>query len=71
MVDDEGLDETTGIREHRRAEENVTTAAQDVQRSAGVLKDWSSVWGEFQSIYEKNGFGESMVKIMRAPARGT
>lgn len=66
---DDGLDETTGTREKRLATESVETAELDVQRSAHVISDWARVWGDFRAIYENNGFGEDIVKIMRQPAR--
>lgn len=48
----------------------VHTAEQDILTSAVVLTEWQRALGAFMETYERNGFGESLVKIMRSPARG-
>lgn len=48
----------------------VQTAEQDIVRSATVLSEWHKALGNFMGLYERNGFGENLVAIMKSPARG-
>lgn len=54
----------------RRAEVNVETAELDVQRSEEAVQELTRTLSDFRALWERNGFGEDLVKIFRAPARG-
>lgn len=66
-----GIEEDTLARESRHSRFNVQTAEVDTIRSTAVLGDWRRAFENFKALYEKNGFGEDIVKIMKSPARRT
>lgn len=69
--DDEGTSTSQCPEElHRRSEAHVETAEIDVQRSEEAVEQWTSALSEFKTMWHKNGFGEDLVKIFKAPARG-
>lgn len=54
----------------KRAEANVETAELDIQRSDEAVEELTRTMSDFKAMWDKNGFGESLVTIFRAPARG-
>jgi len=53
----------------RDADEKLHTAELDVAQSDEVLEHWQATFTETKKIIRRNGFGEALTAIMRAPAR--
>lgn len=66
---DPDLDEDTGTRESRRADDLVHTAEQDVVRSDNVLNAFQRAMMTASTLYQRNHFAENALLIMRSPAR--
>lgn len=52
-----------------RAEENLESAVTGAQRSAAALRNWDSALRELRGMYEENGFGRDLKRIMMMTAR--
>lgn len=65
-------DDSTHVSDElrRRAEANVETAELDVQRSDEAVQELSRTLNDFRAMWDRNGFGEDIVRIFRSPARG-
>ncbi|AWN07750.1 hypothetical protein HOT31_gp079 [Microbacterium phage Hendrix] len=55
----------------RQANERLETAELDIQRSDEAVEELSRTLSDFKAMWEKNGFGEDLVKIFKAPLRGS
>lgn len=61
--------ETPIISQGQRAEEHLESAVTSAQSGAIVLRNWASVMSEFRGLYEENGFGRDLKKIMKMSVR--
>jgi hypothetical protein len=69
LDDDWDETETTAKRHARNAAETLETAEHDTAVSAAAVNDWRSTLGFFRDLYDKNGFGEDIMKIWRGTPR--
>lgn len=53
----------------RDAVDKLHTAEIDVASSDAVLEKWDRALNENRQIVRRNGFGEALTRIMRAPVR--
>ncbi|QUE25338.1 hypothetical protein SEA_FIZZLES_43 [Microbacterium phage Fizzles] len=51
------------------AEEKLQDAISRARTGAVAVRNWESVLRQFRDMYEENGFGRDMKKIMMMPAR--
>lgn len=59
-----------GEEQHARdAEQKLETAEIDMVRTDRVLDTWQATMAENEKIIRRNGFGEALTRIWRAPVR--
>ncbi|QNJ55970.1 hypothetical protein SEA_RASPUTIA_80 [Microbacterium phage Rasputia] len=54
----------------RQADQRLHTAELDIQRSDEAVDELTRTLSDFRALWEKNGFGDDLVKIFKAPTRG-
>lgn len=61
--------ESDAVEIEERADQNLETSVSRARTGAVAVQRWTAVLNEFRGMYEENGFGRDLKKIMMMSAR--
>ncbi len=64
-------DKTPTSQIEQLADEKLEAAVTSARDSAAAVRNWNTVLREFRGMYEQNGFGQNMKRIMMMPVKET